>query len=221
LSRNPLHHPHHLIQAHPPSLDQTHDHAYMLYDRPAPFLDQSLLLFLDSTLILRLRQITIPVMPSLLVWMLAVVACRAARRCPLPVRLAAAKRTAQVIATRVTGMCQEEYPAVPASFQATNQWRISPNHRAQNSIICKNVLARFALAIPVRPKLKMSLDLYCKKPRLAPTILMGISMSSFYSINAFASSGRTGTPHLYRADGSVLLSRRGSIPVSAVAVIAG
>ena len=50
-------------------------------------------------------------------------------------------------------------------------------------------------------------------------ILIRLSMSSPYSIDAPASSGRTGTPHQHRVNGSVLVSRRGSIPVSAIALL--
>ena len=98
-------------------------------------------------------------------------------------------------------------------------------------------------AVPIRLKLEMRLNFGCYKPRLSPTMLMQVGMSSSYSMDTSVSSGRTGTVflpkrtsslghHLYRRVhsaehatslrgrphhlGPIYLSRGGSIPVSAI-----
>jgi hypothetical protein len=186
----------------------------MLHDRLIPLVLRRLL-FLFSRLP---EQVALPILDRFLesAFLPTVVFDTPLGGALLAVDFTATKGTAQIVPTRVTGMCQKEYSAVPAVFQAASTVRMAAQGRAYCRIILQNKVAYLALAIPVRPELKMSLDLYCKKPRLPPTILMGVCMSSFYSINAFASSGRTGTPHQYHANGSVLLSRPGSIPVSAI-----
>jgi len=107
--------------------------------------------------------------------------------------LATAEGTPQIIAINVGGLSQEENPAMTAVLQAPPQVGLASQNQSQSLIVLQNKIANLALAIPVRTKLKMRLDLYCKKPSVSLMMLIWLSMSSFYSIDSFASSGRTGT----------------------------
>ena len=101
--------------------------------------------------------------------------------------------TPQIIAINVGMFSQEENPAMTAALQVAPQVGLDSQNRALSLIVLQNKVANLVCAIPVRTKLKMRLDLYCKKPSVSLMMLMVVSMSSFYSIDAFASSGRTGT----------------------------
>jgi hypothetical protein len=86
------------------------------------------------------------------------------------------------------------------TLQVVPQVRIGSQDRAQGLVIHQDKTANLSRTIPVRTKLKKTLDLYCKKTRSSLMILMVVSMSPFYSIDAYVSSGRTGTaPFLRRA----------------------
>jgi hypothetical protein len=125
--------------------------------------------------------------------------------------LAAAEGTPQMSPINVGGLCQEENPAMTAVFQVTPQLGLAPENRSQSDIVLQNQIASLASAIPVRAKLEMRLDLYRKKPSVSLMMLMCLSMSPFYSIDAFASSGTTGTvlfrtaipPHPRQSSGSL------------------
>ena len=80
-----------------------------------------------------------------------------------------------------------------AAFKVGAQVGLASQNRTLSLIVLQNKIANLSLAIPVRTKLKMRRDLYCKNPSVSLMMLMVLSMSSFYSIDASVSSGRTGT----------------------------
>ena len=111
---------------------------------------------------------------------------------PPAMDVTAAKRTTQITATRVAGVGQKENPAMPAPLQAPAQLRLCAQTAAHNRVVPQNKVANLSPAVPLRPELKMRLDLYCKKDRSRPTMPMALGMSSSYSIDTSVSSGRTG-----------------------------
>ena len=58
-------------------------------------------------------------------------------------------------------------------------------------------------AVPIRLKLEMRLNFGCYKPRLSPTMLMVVGMSSSYSMDTSVSSGRTRTVSLLKRTSSL------------------
>lgn len=107
--------------------------------------------------------------------------------------LATAEWTSQVIAINVRGFSQEENPAMTTALQVTPQVGLASQNRSQSLIVPQNKITNLVRTIPIRSKLKMRFDSYCKKPSVSLMVLMVVSMSSFYSIDAFVSSKRTGT----------------------------
>jgi hypothetical protein len=82
-------------------------------------------------------------------------------------RLPAAEGTPHFVALlHIAGMSQKENAAVPASSPAQAQVRLGPQNRSQHNIIFQHQVGYRALAIPIRPKLKMLRNRYCKKPKL-------------------------------------------------------
>jgi len=105
--------------------------------------------------------------------------------------IATAEGTPQIIAINVGGLRQEEDPTVTAVLEVAPQVGLASQDRSQSLVVRQNQIANLSLAIPVRPKLKMRLDLYGKKPSVSLTMLMVLSMSSSCSIEALMSNGRT------------------------------
>ena len=146
--------------------------------------------------------------------------------------LTAAERTPQIMPVNVGGLSQEENTTMTTTLLVAPKVGLDSQNRSLSRVILQNKIANLPRTIPVRTKLKIRLDLYCKKPSDSLMMLIVVSMSSFYSIAAFVSSGRTGTvpfspqsPSRTRKacasikghlSGSVYMSRGGSIPVSAI-----
>jgi hypothetical protein len=75
-----------------------------------------------------------------------------------------AKRTANRLdPLGIARIGEKEDPAMPTARQARSQKRFVPQNRSHHHIIIQNQRGHLALAIPVRSKLKMPRDLYCKK----------------------------------------------------------
>lgn len=101
-----------------------------------------------------------------------VVCDTALRGTSLTVCLFAAKGTAQVLTAGVTWMGKEEDVAMLAALQAPPQVRMGSQDRPQYDIILKDEIADLVPVVPVRPKLKMPLDPYGKKPRFSMMMLI-------------------------------------------------
>lgn len=95
----------------------------------------------------------------------------ASDRLPPTMLLAATKRTTKLFAPHtphlfapgVTGIGEKEDPAMPAAFQASSQVGLGSQNRSKQQIILQQQTGNPLASIPVRPKLKSLLDLYCKK----------------------------------------------------------
>ena len=94
-------------------------------------------------------------------------------------RLSAAKGTTQVLTTTqalkvdIAWMGDEENPAMLAASQALPQVGMGSQNRPQHDIILKDeIAAGLVPVVPVRPKLKVPLDPYGKKPRFSLKMLM-------------------------------------------------
>ncbi len=63
------------------------------------------------------------------------------------------------------GMGEKEDLAMPATGQTISEMRFFLQNRTYNSVISSNNAADLSIAVPVRNKLKMGLDLYYKKAK--------------------------------------------------------
>ncbi len=184
-----------LVEAHPTPLNQARDHAHIPHDRRSNIIRiRADLRLLRIDIILGAHQVASAIQDALSAAALLVTVVRrtAPRGFALSMCLTAAKGTAQVCAITVGEIGEEENPAMPATLQVAPQVGLASQNRSLSLIVFQNKIANLALAIPVRSKLKISFDLYCKKPSVSLMMLMVVSMSSFYSIGALVSSGRTG-----------------------------
>jgi hypothetical protein len=109
-------------------------------------------------------------------------------RASLAMRLAAAKRTAQVTPPDVAGMGQEEDPAMPATPQTAPKVPLAPQQGPQHDVILQHQSAHFTPAIPIRTEVEMPLDLDYDKPRVSLIIRVSITSLS-YPIDAPVSRG--------------------------------
>ena len=89
---------------------------------------------------------------------------------------------------RIARVRQKENPAMSASGQAGTQTRLGPQNRSQNIIVFQYQGSHGALAIPVRPILKMPCDPDCKSPKLWLKMLIVNLMSPSYPIDTPVSS---------------------------------
>lgn len=173
-----------ILPAHPPAFDQANHHAHMRHHRRRPRLGwcgpcrQVWAGFRGRGLFLRSRRLRIgrphrrPAFavldPLLALALLSPVVGDTALGGPLlAVGLFAAEGTAQVVATDIAWMGEEENAAMPAPGPAGSQVRLGSENRSQQQIILEHQSGDRACAIPVRPKLEMRLDRYCKKPKLS------------------------------------------------------
>ncbi len=115
----------------------------------------------------------------------------------LTVCFSTAKRTAQIAASGVTGMGEEENPAMTAASPVSPHFRMGSQHRAQDEIILKHKVANFPAAVPSSPELEMLLDFYCKKPKLSLMILMDLGMPLSYSIDTSVSRAKARAAHFF------------------------
>jgi hypothetical protein len=111
----------------------------------------------------------------------------------LTVCCSTAKGTTQIAASGVTGMGDEENPAMTAASQTLPQFWMGSQHRPQDEIILQYQVANVAAVVPVGPELEMLLDFYCKKPKLSLMILMELGMPLSYSIDTSVSRAKTRT----------------------------
>ena len=82
-------------------------------------------------------------------------------------RFPATEGTPHLVALlHIAGMSQKDNTAVPTPSPAAAQVRLGPKNRSQDNIIFQHQTGHRTLTIPVRPKLKMLRDRYCKKPKL-------------------------------------------------------
>jgi hypothetical protein len=86
-------------------------------------------------------------------------------------------------------MGQKENPAMPATAQTAPQMGSASQHAPQHHVILLHQSTGFALAVPVRTKVEMRLDLDDDKPRVSLIILMLFDMFLSYPIGAPVSSG--------------------------------
>ena len=173
LSQIARQHPEHLAAADPPAFNQADDYPYVLDQQRVPpgaaapgrpgsgrigdWLGWAILA----------RPTLIEVALLALSFGLAVESGTALPRSLLAVGLPATEGTTHFIALPdIALMSQKENAAMPAPGQAGTQLRLGPQNRSQQPIILQDQGRHGALAIPVRPKLKMLCDRDCKKPKL-------------------------------------------------------
>ena len=89
---------------------------------------------------------------------------------------------------QVARVRQKENPAMPAPGQAGTQTRLGPQYRSQNKIVFPRQGSHMALAIPLRPILKMLCDPDCKSAKLWLRMLIVNLMSPSYPIDTPVSS---------------------------------
>lgn len=98
-------------------------------------------------------------------------------------RLAAAKRTTQIVAPCVAGVGQKVYAAMAASLLTSSEVGLIFENRTQYQVILQHQSFNLCCSIPIRIKLKILADFDCKCPRLSLIVLMYLSMTSSYLID--------------------------------------
>ena len=108
------------------------------------------------------------------------------------IALPAAERAAEILPARVAGMSKEANPAVAAVYRAVLQLRTIAQDGIQRELILTNKRMSAVGLVPILAKSKNFRDSYSKIARFSVKILMVISMSSSYSLDAKTSRGRAG-----------------------------
>jgi hypothetical protein len=174
LSQNFLQHLEDLLPAHRTSINQAHNNPNMFDQGLRPggahlcgwrryFFSLLQRWWFAAALVVGLFPLSSPLRP--------VIGHTASDRLPAAVGLTATKRTSKVFATdiahilapRIARIGEKEDPAMPASRQASSQVGLAFQNRSQQQIILQHQTANPLAPIPVRAKLKMLLDLCCKK----------------------------------------------------------
>jgi len=185
LSQNPGQHLQNLRRSHPPALDQTYDHPQIAqHSRANPALKQ--IAPGSLTDVDRRRFNLVPLLVLDLLFALAfrrlVVLGAALVRTPPAVRVSAPKRTPEVLAASITGMCKEENMAMPTTGQTRPKTWLGPQHGPEHEIVLKHQIPNSVIAVPARSELKLLLDSYAQKPRVSDMILMLLCIASSYTI---------------------------------------
>jgi hypothetical protein len=151
-----------LLDPDTPPLDQTEDHAHMTHDRR-----RGLARRFRGAIHARLgaAQVAFAVLMTLLLRVFAVEGRGAPGAAPAPMRLPAPELAAQIVATGVTRIGEEENPAMPTALQVGPQIGPLAQQRPNLGIVRPNQIARLAPAMPIRLELEMLLDFACYKPR--------------------------------------------------------
>jgi len=102
----------------------------------------------------------------------------------------AAKVTAQIKSVRVAGMRKEANPAVAAPHCAALQISTTPQGRIQRQLILTNKRTGAVVLVPILAERENFRDGYGKIARFSVKMLIVISISSSYSLDAKASRGR-------------------------------
>jgi hypothetical protein len=185
LSQNGGQHPQHLIPRDRAAFNEADHHPHMVHDRrrfltsagfghdrgPGSCLSRTPAALIEGDLLL---------FPHVRI---AVIGHTAPNRFALAMGRPAAEGTTHLPALpHVAGMGQKENTAMPPPSPASTQLRLGPQHRSQNKIIFHHQGSCGALAIPIRPKLKMLRDPDCKSPKLWLRILTFDKMSPSYRI---------------------------------------
>jgi hypothetical protein len=83
------------------------------------------------------------------------------------VRLPTPKPTSQILAAGITGIGEEENPAMPAALQVGPQIRPVSPQGPDLGIVRVHQITHSAGAAPIRLELEMRLDFDCYKPRFS------------------------------------------------------
>ncbi len=151
-------HPNDLIKPNPPPLDQTDEHAHMMYDRRECFA----LRFHDYGAMRTSRvQVALAVLITLPVGMFAVIGCAALRAGKATVRIPAPETTTQIVPARVARIGEKQNPTMPTTLQVAPQIGTLAQQQPNLGIVRPHRTARFAATRPIRPILEMECDLGC------------------------------------------------------------
>jgi hypothetical protein len=104
--------------------------------------------------------------------------------------LSTTKGTAEIPTTRIAGMRTEANPAVAAAHGAALQIRTIPQGCLQRQLILTNKRTGAVVLMPILAKRENFRDGYGKIARFSVKMLIGLSMSSSYSLDAQASRCR-------------------------------
>ena len=104
--------------------------------------------------------------------------------------LPATERTAEILPVRVAGMSEKANPAVAATHRAVLQIRTIAQDGIQRELILTNKRMGAVGLVPILAKTKNFRDGYNKIARFSVKILIVLSMSSSYPLDAKTSRGR-------------------------------
>ena len=113
-------------------------------------------------------------------------------------RLPAPKPTPQILAAGITGIGEEENPAMPTALQVGPQIRTVSQQGSDLGIVRLHQITHSAVAAPIWLELEMRLDFDGYKPRFWLILLIVRCMSSSYSTDTAVSIGGTRTLSLLR-----------------------
>jgi len=98
------------------------------------------------------------------------------------VRLLTPKGTAQVPATGIAWIGEEEYAAMPASSQVSPQVRFRFQNGPEDKIVLQDKFPNLDSAVPIWEKLIILPDFYSKKPRVS--LMMLIVLIIFFCMSS-------------------------------------
>ena len=104
--------------------------------------------------------------------------------------LSTTKGTAEIPTTRIAGMCKEANPAVAAAHGAALQISTIPQGRIQRQLILTNKRTGAVVLMPILAKRENFRDGYRKTVAFSVKMLIVLSISSSYSLDAKASRCR-------------------------------
>ena len=104
--------------------------------------------------------------------------------------LAATERTTEIPPMRISRMREEANPTMAAGDRTACQIGMNAQDGIQRQLILTNKRTRAVVLIPIRAKRKEFPDGYDKNARFSVKMLTVFCMSSSYSLDAKAASGR-------------------------------
>jgi len=155
-------HFHDLSKSHWPPLDQADNYTHMTHNWRWQLIRRFLPVIRAQ---LGCPQIALAVQSTLLVRVFAIICCTAAGATLTMMGFPAPEPTIQIASAGVTGIGEKQNLTVLALLQARRQVRPITQERPDLGIVRLNQISYTALAMPIRLKLKMSLNLSCYKPR--------------------------------------------------------
>ena len=106
--------------------------------------------------------------------------------------LTTTERAEEILPIRIPRMCQEANSTAAAADRTACQTRMIAQDGIQREVILTNQRTSMVVLMPIRAKREEFPESYDKNAKFSVRMLILLCMSSSYSLDANASSGRTG-----------------------------